>query len=86
MAVSRKAALATSNEEALTTGFESVEDIVGFLHHKSGYNSIRENSSIDNKGFVLFMRQVKIADPSGSHTNVESKYSFIIIKCILRNG
>ena len=65
MAVSRKAALGTSDQEALTTGFESVEDIVAFLHHKSGYNSIREEGSADSKGFFLHMRKVKVADPTG---------------------
>ena len=65
MAISRKAAQGTTDQEALTTGFESVEDIVAFLHHKSGYNSIREEGSVDSKGFFLNMRQVKVADPQG---------------------
>ena len=65
MAISRKAALGTTDEEALTTGFESVEDIVAFLHHKSGYDIIREEGPVDSKGFFLFMRKVKVADPEG---------------------
>ena len=65
MAVSRKAALGTTDQEALTTGFESVEDIVAFLHHKSGYNTTRKEETVDSKGFFLHMRQVKVADPEG---------------------
>ena len=65
MAVSRKASMGTTDQEALTTGFESVEDIVAFLHHKSGYNTIREEGPVDSKEFFLYMRQVKVADPQG---------------------
>ena len=65
MAVSRKAALGTNDHEALATGFETAEDIVAFLHHNAGYDSTREEGSIDNKGFFLHMRTVKVAEPEG---------------------
>ena len=65
MAVSRKAALATNDQEALATGFETAEDIVAFLHHHAGYDSARDEEEIDSKGFFLHMRTVKVAEPEG---------------------
>ena len=65
MAVSRDAGRSRDDDDHRTTGFESCEDVVSFLRNKPGYNCIRENEAPDSKGFSLYIRAVKMADPKG---------------------
>ena len=65
-AVSTKAGESSHDDDHRTTGFESPEDIVSFLRKLPGYNTVRQDGSIDSKGFFLYMRTVKVADPQGN--------------------
>ena len=67
MAVSRKAGNSRDDDDHRTTGFENCEEVVSFLRNKPGYNVIRENEAADSKGFSLYIRAVKVADPRGRH-------------------
>ena len=64
-AVSTKAGANPDDDDQRTTGFESPEDIVSFLRKLPGYNAVRQDGSIDSKGFYLYMRTVKVAEPQG---------------------
>ena len=64
-AVSTKAGSRSDDDDQRTTGFESPEDIVSFLRHLPGYNAVRQDGSIDSKGFYLYIRAVKVAEPQG---------------------
>ena len=53
------------DDDLLTTGFESSEDIVSYLRQQSSYNVSRQDTTPDSKGFRLYMRSVKTATPGG---------------------